>query len=107
MKSVLRKAKKIADEWCGILIMVLPISWVIACLNGATEYLASGDFMRFVCNVFAACIVSFILLGFGLYFSGLNISADESSRLPLGRWKALGIELLILLVITFYLHSKK
>ena len=82
--------------------MILPIGWVLACYSGATEYFIAGNYIRFFGNVFAACFVSFFLIGIGCRFGGLAIETDESDRLPLCGWQALGIEFLILFWITLY-----
>ena len=98
----MKKFKKSVDELVEILTLILPISWVLACLDGATEYIVTGNFIRFFGHVFIACIASFFLLGFGFEFSGLTTSASKSGRLPIGKWQALGLEVLILFWITLY-----
>lgn len=103
--DILEKVKEIADEWVDIITVILPIGWVLACFDGKAEHLLAGEFVRFFGYVFAACIFSFFLLGFGLRFSGLTLKPDEHAGLPIGKWKALGIEILILLWITFYIPS--
>ena len=109
MKSVagiLKKVKKFADEWVDNINLILPIGWVLACYDGATEYLLSGEYIRFFDHLVASCIVSGLLLGFGFLLSGLDLKPYESDPSQVGRWKTLGIELLILFWITFYLASK-
>ena len=96
----MKKTKEIIDELVEIITLILPSSWVLACFDGKAEYLLAGDFIRFFGYVFVACIFSFFLLGFGLRFSGLDLKKNESDGLPIGGWKALGIEILILWWIT-------
>lgn len=103
VKRILKNVKKIADEWVDVIALILPTGWALACYNGATGYLLSGDFIRFFGGVFVACISSTLLLGFGFWFSGLDLKSNPSPQLPLGRWKMFGIEIIVLLLITFRL----
>lgn len=100
----MKRAKKIIGEWVDTIALILPVGWVIACYSGATEYLLVGDYIRFFGLVFCSCLFSLLLLGFGLKFSGYDLKLGASNRLPVGRWGALGIEILILLWITLYIN---
>lgn len=93
-------------KWVDLINLILPIGWVLACYDGAAEYLLSGEYLRFFGHLVAACIVSGILLGFGFISSGLDLKPYESDPSSVGRWKTLGFELLILWWITFYIASK-
>lgn len=86
--------------------LILPISWVLTCYGGSAKYLLSNEFIRFFGHLFAACIVSVFLLYVGFHFSGLDLKTYESDPSPMGRWKTLGIEVSLLLCITFYLANK-
>ena len=101
----MKKAKKIIDEWVEIMTLVLPISWVLACFDGEAEYLLNGDFVRFFGSILVCCFCSSLLLGVGFLFSGLTLKKDEAAWLPFGGWRALGIEILILLWITLYIPT--
>lgn len=98
MKDFLRRV----DEWVNIITMILPISWVLACLDGATGYFIAGNYLRFFGHVFAVCVASFFLIGIGCYFGGLTIEPDKSAGSLSGGWVAFGIEILILFWITLY-----
>lgn len=100
----MEKAKKIIGELVDTIALILPVGWVIACYSGATEYLLAGDFIRFFGDVFVHCIAAILLLGFGFWFSEYDLKPAPSSRLPVGRWVALGIEILVLLLITLYIN---
>lgn len=101
----MKKAKEIIDELVETITLILPSGWVLACFDGKAEYLLAGDFISFFGYVFVACIFSLFLLGFGLRFSGLTLKKDEAAWLPFGGWRALGIEILILLWITLYIPT--
>ena len=101
----MKKAKEIINELVEIMTLILPIGWVVTCCAGETEYLLNGDFIRFFRNLLAYCFCSSLLLGAGFLFSGLTLKKDEAAWLPFGGWRALGIEILILLWITLYIPS--
>ncbi len=100
MKDFMENVKKFVNDLVDIINTTLPVGWVFACYDGATKYLVASDFIRFLGHVFCACLISLILIWFGLWMTGQTITKDKAYGLSLNRWATLGIEVLVLLVVT-------
>ena len=96
----MEKVKKFVNGFVDFTTLTLPIGWVLACYNGAMDCIFPDDLIKFLIDVFCACLISSILIGFGLLMSGQTITKDKSNRPSAGKWAMLGIEIFVIILFT-------
>ena len=98
MKKFISTMNEIVDTF----LIIIPIGWVLACYDGAWKYFMSGAYLQFIWHLICACVFVLLLLGFGLMLTGTTIVADkEASWIEHRRWMAFGIELLVLIAVSY------
>ena len=89
--------------WVDTLILVLPVGWVFTCYDGGWADFCSGAYLAFIWHLLCACIISTLLIGFGMHLSGQTMTEDSEFPRPCSQWAAIGMEMLVLLIATYKL----
>ena len=98
--------KKKLNTLISMTSLVLPTAWVINCFDGGWILWRSGKYLAFVGSLIAACLFSFLFIGIGSGFSGMEISEPDEIREKKPAWYLL-VEIAILFAITYAIDYRK
>ena len=86
--------KKKTEEIIDIFIFALPISWILACYDGAWDEFLAGEYLYFFWHLICACVISVAVIGLGMVIS------ETSKSSLIGKVIYLFVLLIVMILIT-------